>query len=474
MQGTSHIKVQPASFRLPLSSGERAPRPDAHGRARFPGLHMGLMGDLDLPTIDTIRTVRADERGLRPWIPPRPTTGPQDGLGSLARRVARVAEDDPPPRFPANASAGPGRIGTLPKELLTIVAAYAGSDDLAKTQRVLRRLIRCAMEVDPAKSRTSLRKAIRSMASRPSILRQLAQLNPGLYPDLPARMQDDPKAALAFVRLPPRDWEPFNRSARPGKGEHGARLEAVSSRVMADPEAAAEISRTAVQADPNSLALVRPELRSEAVCRAAVQAAVASRLYFIKLVAAIPETEAAWRTELLEDLVATSTSYFWNLREKDKTARLCEIAFRRNPSVISSFPEAQVTAQRMAQAASARPSMIWALVRLPAEDDRWLQLARHKGMVLSSLPWDVRLRRDVCEAAVAQDPAALPYVPRWFHDEAFFRQAIEKLGRDGEAKEAQRAAYSGTSPWSQARTAPASGAGPAASIQPWTAPRSSD
>ena len=76
---------------------------------------------------------------------------------------------------------------------------------------------------------------------------------------------------------------------------------------------------------------------------------------------------------------------------------------------------------------------------------------------------------------VAQNPgAALPYVPPdSFRDGVSYE--VEKWLRSlGEPTPAQRAAYSGTRDMSHERTAPASGAGPAVSIQPWTATKSSD
>ena len=78
------------------------------------------------------------------------------------------------------------------------------------------------------------------------------------------------------------------------------------------------------------------------------------------------------------------------------------------------------------------------------------------------------------QEAVAPHQLAEVFVTLRFHSEGVFCQADKRLCRLGEQTPAQRAAYSGTRAMSQERTAPASGAGPAASIQPWTATKSSD
>ncbi len=373
----------------------------------------------------------------------------------------------------ARAVLDPGRISTLPASLLTIVAAFAGSDELDRTQAVLKAILHSAREEDDSQADDRLDEALQEQVSRHETLHQLASLNPRLFPYLPARLKNDYALALAFVQE--RDAVgPFlywDREAR--IHQSCSRIELIGDALQQDAQAYRELALAAVSATPQSLEKVRPDMRDEKMCRAATRSAVERGRRVAGLLEAIPKTDAAWRAELIEDLVKSNPWYLMDIDIADCSQTLCEIGFARDPAMISFIPRQYITTRMLVRVARECPQK-FDFLDVPVRDRRWLDLVRTDGLAIAFLTPSIRGRRDVCEAAVAQNPEAVRHIPERFHGEAFYRQARERLARLEAERPAQRAAYSGTSPWSQARTAPASGAGPAASIQPWTAARSSD
>jgi hypothetical protein len=172
-----------------------------------------------------------------------------------------------------------------------------------------------------------------------------------------------------------------------------------------------------------------------------------------------------------------TTSPEWAAQWREKNQRKAEAheGARGSQVALQAAPQASILAvaslpRRYAQvrdlAPDASPLETPSLAQRHAHQD-----AKHDP---TSVHKDL-LAQATAQEAVAQNPgAALPFVPPDSFRNGFSGEVEKWLRRLGEPRPAQRAAYSGTRDMSQARTAPASGAGPAASIQPSTAPKSSD
>ncbi len=443
MDGTSRMTVRPAPMRLIVSTREEAARG-----------HRAGVGDAS-PTARASRLL-----GDASHLPRRSIPIAGFLAHTIRDRRGQSTASAPAPR----AVLDPGRISTLPASLLTIVAAFAGSDKLEHTQAVLKAILHSAREEDDSQADDRLDETLRDQVSRPETLHQLASLNPRLFPYLPARLRNDYALALAFVqeRDPVGHFLYWDHAANIHKGYN--RIEWIGEALQQDAQAYRELALAAVSATPQSLEQVRPEMRDEQMCRAATRSTIERGRYVPGLLEAIPKTDAAWRAELIKDLVKSYPSYLGEIDIADRSQTLCEIAFARKPAMISRIPGQYITTRMLVRVARECPRIL-DFVDIPVGDRRWLDLVRTDGLAIAFLTSSICERRDVCEAAVAQNPEAALHIPERFHGEAFYRRARERLARLEAERPAQRAAYSGTSPWSQARTAPASGAGPASSIQ---------